>query len=87
MPYPREDGRTDGRVGLTDISYAAARNPGKAKAVADNSFAMALARLRSVIFSQAMDKAKATLLERHGAFKERMAVVGTLSELPGRLAE
>ncbi|KAI1812467.1 hypothetical protein GGS20DRAFT_21873 [Poronia punctata] len=54
----------DPNLGLMDISYASAWNLGKTLALSDRSFTSALARLRTSIPSQALNKARQNVFQQ-----------------------
>ena len=77
----------DSKVGLMDISYSAAWNLGKAMAVADQNFATALGRLRSMIFDKTVDQSKKDLLKLHDGFLSREDVLRSMPQLATNLAK
>lgn len=68
----------DQQVGLMDITYSAAWQLGKTLAMADQSFTAALSRLRTQIYSKAMNKAKTEILRPLGGYKTREETLQTL---------
>ena len=69
----------DPLVGIMDITYSVAWQLGKTLAVADQLFTTALGRLRTAIYSGAMNSATASILQQHGVYATRDEAVTNLS--------
>jgi hypothetical protein len=75
----------DPEIGIMDITYSAAWQLGKALAVADQNFTSALGRLRTTIHALTMDRAKAEILRRYGAYETRDEAIQSLRKTLPRL--
>lgn len=80
----------DQEIGLMDVTYSVAWQLGKTMAMADQAFTAALGRVRSLVYDEAMDQSKISMLKPLGAYKTREETlktlkksIGTLGGLPG----
>lgn len=69
----------DPEVGIMDITYSVAWQLGRTLAVADKNFTAALGRLRTAIYSGAMNKSKVEILRRRAAYQTRQEAVTSLT--------
>lgn len=70
----------DQEVGLMDITYDSAWQLGKTLALADQAFAAALSRIRSVGFGTTMNNSKAEILRDRRGYKTREENLASLSK-------
>lgn len=75
----------DKELGIMDISYSVAWQLGKTLALADQSFTTALGRVRSMIFSEGVGKAKVEVLRQVGGYKSRAETLKALADSLGDL--
>ncbi|KAI5839061.1 hypothetical protein DFP73DRAFT_614526 [Morchella snyderi] len=75
----------DQELGIMDITYCAAWQLGKALALADQAFTVALSRVRLQIYDAAIDRAKAKLLKERGLHMSREDHIRSLPEAMGIL--
>jgi hypothetical protein len=69
----------DPEVGIMDLTYAVAWQLGKTLAVADRVFTTALGKLRTSIYNETMNNAKAEILRGRGAYKTWDETVASLA--------
>lgn len=70
----------DKKLGVMDITYSVAWQLGKTLALADQSFTAALGRVRTEIYRETMQSAKAEVLREVGGFKSRDETLRGLSD-------
>lgn len=77
----------DPEIGIIDVTYAVAWQLGKTLAVSDKTFAVNLVKLRTMLYGQSMQAAKAEVLRRHGAYKTLEETASGLKHLLPKLNE
>lgn len=91
IPHPLADWRLlstfgtdlqifDQEAGVMDITYSSAWQLGKTLALADQTFGAALARVRTLVYDQGMNNAKAEALTKVGAYQTRAQTLKSLSK-------